>query len=166
MKIYIATKNINKVELVKKIFTEEFTGMEIIVDSGDAKSEVPDTPWEEQTFNGAKNRAKNSRISVPGYDYYIGLETGLVSRYGELFEEAWCVITNADNKEFSGYASGYLISKDIKIDIQNNKDTNTRVLIVWDATTNDFVMYTGNKDIRKISLNNAITSAISQIKYI
>ena len=47
--------------------------------------------------------AKNNGVVA---DFYVGLESGLVERYGHIYEEAWsCAITNK-GKEYFGYSSG------------------------------------------------------------
>lgn len=163
MKIVIATKNNKKAQLALSVFQETFPNEQVNVSNVDAKSDVPDTPWEEQTYQGAINRAKNLAKSNHDFDYYIGLETGLVERYGELFEEAWCYILDKKNKGYLGYSSGYLITKNIKTRIRRNEATNTKVLEVLDENTKDFIMYSGSTEIRAVSLKNAIEVALANL---
>lgn len=164
MKIHISTKNQKKIELVKDIFTEKFPNEQIEVYNSNESSEVPDTPWDKQTYQGAKNRVKNAIKNNPGYDFYTGLETGLTTRYDELFEEAWCFISKNGIDGVLGYGSGYLIDKNTKTNVQLDTKTNTKILEVYDINQEKYVMYSGSTFIREISLRNAITSALSNLE--
>lgn len=164
MKIHISTKNQKKINLVKDIFTKEFPNQEIEIYNSNENSDVPSTPWDEQTYQGAKNRVKNAITNNPGYDYYIGLETGLVTRYGELIEEAWCFISEDGIEGALGYASGYIIGKNTKTNVQLDTTTHTKVLEVYDNTQNKYVMYSGSTTIREVSLRNAIKSALANLQ--
>ena len=63
---------------------------------------MPDTPWDVQTKQGASNRAK---ALADKNIYAIGIESGLVERYGDIYEESWsCIIF--EGKRYYGYSSG------------------------------------------------------------
>lgn len=73
-------------------------------------SQVPLTPRNEETLQGARNRVRQLRENATSNgDLFVGLESGLVERWGMLFEECWCVVEDKAGKEFTGYSSGLLI---------------------------------------------------------
>ena len=55
------------------------------------------------------NRARECAQVGGEADYYVGIESGLVERYGPYFEEAWAVIIAGDGKEQIGYSSGLVL---------------------------------------------------------
>lgn len=164
MKIYIATKNERKIDLAKKILSSFFSDVEVI--GCEAKSEVSDTPWGKETYDGARNRSKNSlKENVIG-DFGLGLETGLVEKYGNIYEETWCCITDKKEKEFWGYSSGNVIPEDVLKRFVQNKDTDTKSLEVFNQKDNSWQLYSGNMELRDICLENAIRLAAKQISSI
>src|SRR5476649_2134638 len=106
MLFIIGTKSHRKIETVKKILQQilEETKFELV--SFDAPSNVCETPWNKETYEGARNRANGAFLAHPKAEYAIGIESGLVKRYGQIYEEAWCCVIDKSGKEFFGYSSG------------------------------------------------------------
>lgn len=104
MKIILGSASDRKIKTVEQAF-KSLTSEEIVVAGFKADSKVPETPYDKQTFDGAKNRAEHSKKGGKA-DFYVGLESGLVDRYGSLYEEAWCVAIAQDGREYYGYSSG------------------------------------------------------------
>ncbi len=69
-------------------------------------SGVPETPWDKETLIGAENRAEAARRSKPEADLALGLESGLVQRYGMVFEECWACAISHDGAHRYGFSSG------------------------------------------------------------
>jgi non-canonical (house-cleaning) NTP pyrophosphatase len=108
MDIIIGTKNKAKVAIVEQVMAELLPDHTLHVQGIDIESGVPDTPRGEETKTGAYNRAVAAAQSSPTYS--IGIESGLVERYGAWFEEAWaCVIL--EGNFYYGYSSGLSIPK-------------------------------------------------------
>jgi non-canonical (house-cleaning) NTP pyrophosphatase len=61
MKVYVATKNEAKVNIVKEVISSLINNEEIEIIACEAKSDVSETPWDEETLNGAINRAKKRK---------------------------------------------------------------------------------------------------------
>ncbi|MCL5090920.1 MAG: inosine/xanthosine triphosphatase [Patescibacteria group bacterium] len=161
MKIYIGTKNEKKIQLAREIFASLDSTIEVIGCS--AKSEVSDTPWDEDTFKGARNRSKNS-LNNPDADFGLGLETGLTERYGKIYEETWCWTRGSKGNESWGYSSGNVISENIQKRVIENKELNTKSLEVFDNSSNSWVLYSGNLELRNTCLSNAIKLSAIQAK--
>ncbi len=56
-------------------------------------SNVSDQPMtDEETLQGALNRAANIRAAHPTADYWVGIEGGCEEKHGELWTFAWVVV--------------------------------------------------------------------------
>ena len=161
MKIYTATKNSDKIKLLRDIAREIFSS-DVDVQGCSAKSGVSETPWERETYLGAKNRAINALQDNKGADLGVGIETGLSRRFGHIFEETWCCVVDKKGNEFWGYASGNVIPVNIKKRVVEDKKTGTRSLEVFDQKTDSFSVYSGDPAIRAVCLSNAIRMALTQ----
>ncbi|MBI4036995.1 DUF84 family protein [Candidatus Daviesbacteria bacterium] len=166
MKILVGSASQRKINVVKKIFLHYFNS-EIEIIGCDIKSNVPDTPYGEQTFEGAKNRALGCQKSDKA-DYYVGLESGLVERYGQLFEEAWSYVITKDQKVYIGYSSGLKVPEYIQKRMKDlNKEHSDVMSIIekeLDKVPNDtWGTYSGGVILRDISLEESLRNAIIQL---
>lgn len=82
-----------------------FTKRKVRIVDCNARSGVPETPLELETKAGAENRAKAALRSVPGADYYVGLESGLAKRHSDIYEEAWCCVLSGSGDKAFGISS-------------------------------------------------------------
>jgi len=75
MKVIIGTKNQKKIDVTASVFmsTMKIDAVEAI--ARDAKSNVPEAPHNEETFQGALNRAQECYEQGEA-DYFVGLESG------------------------------------------------------------------------------------------
>jgi non-canonical (house-cleaning) NTP pyrophosphatase len=152
MKIYIATKNENKIAVVRELVVELLTPKAEVFGC-DAKSDVSDTPWDDQTYLGAKNRASNSLLENSSADLGIGVETGLTQRFGQLFEETWCCIVDQNQHN---------IPNSVQHRVVENEKAGTKTLEVLDSNTRQWSSYSGNPKIRGVCLSCAIRTALTQ----
>lgn len=92
-KVVVGSANPVKIAAAKngfeKMFKEEqFEVVGVNVDSG-----VPDQPFgDEETLQGAKNRAKAAAEVVPDADYSVGMEGGIMERDDGWVTCAWHVV--------------------------------------------------------------------------
>lgn len=168
MLIIIGSNSDRKIKVARKILNELASAGEIEVKGHPALSGVPETPYDKQTFDGAKNRAIHSRENVPGGDYYIGIESGLIERYGHTFEEAWVAVISNDGKEYFGYSSGLKVPDLIlkRMDTLNLEhcDVMTQVEEEFGKLPNDtWGTYSGGAISREVSLGEALRNAFIQI---
>lgn len=161
MKIYVATQNQKKIDLVKKVFSESFSNEELVVVGCDAQSDVSGTPQSDQNFIGSHNRALNAKKIFLDGEYYVGLETGLVERSGNIYEETWCTVLDSSGTEKYSYSSGNVVSKDLQPKYEIDEKTNSKTLKVIDDS-GEYVPYSGKIEIREIEIENAIMAALSQ----
>ncbi len=161
--ILLGSTSQHKLNATKSVATELLLSP-FEVTMKEAKSGVPSTPRDEQTKVGATNRAN---IKSSQADLCIGLESGLVERFGDIYEESWaCVIK--DGHKFYGYSSGLRLPNYIikrmdqeniehgpllrairnEIGVENDKDT-------WG-------LYSNYKILRQTSLEEALRNALLQ----
>lgn len=168
MKVAIGTKNQKKVAAVSKIFKEQF-GLSIIeVIPCSVESGVPDAPHDDETYRGALQRAQACK-ELGEADYYVGIESGLVERYGNLFEEAWAVVITSDNQKFMGYSSGLMLPS-IVAERMNSGEAHDKIMADYDKLFNlpednrdTWSRYTGGLVSRQLSLDEALRNAIIQM---
>ena len=167
MKIIIGSSSKRKVDISVKVARQLFKEKDIEVSGYDASSGVPETPYDKETFDGAKNRAKDSMAHVSEADCYIGLESGLIERYGHIFEEAWCVAL-VNNKEYYGYSSGlkvpdFILEKMKKLG-RSHSETMALIEEEYKKTPNDtWGTYSGGLIAREVSLEEALRNALIQV---
>jgi non-canonical (house-cleaning) NTP pyrophosphatase len=165
MNIHIGSTSEHKQNAVEVVLSE-ILKEKVHIQTYDVASGVPDTPWNKETFQGAKNRARGIKNINEGI--CIGLESGLVKRYGNIYEESWaCVIK--DGVEFYGYSSGlrlpdYVVKrmKDDKLD----HGPLMRVIRKEVGSRNDkdtWGLYSNYMLLRQTSLEEALRNALIQV---
>lgn len=92
-KIVVASKNPVKIRAVQNGFGRMFPGLDFCISSVDVPSGVVDQPLtNEETLQGALNRAENARLVVSEADYWVGIEGGIEQMDGEMSAFAWIVV--------------------------------------------------------------------------
>lgn len=167
MKIITGSASKRKIDITEKVVKQLFNDTTIEVTGYASVSGVPETPYDKETFDGARNRALDAQGNVPDADCYIGLESGLIERYGHIFEEAWCVVL-FDNKEYYGYSSGLKVPDFIleKMDTLGRPHSEVMHLIEqeYNKTPSDtWGTYSGAAILREVSLEEALRNALIQV---
>ncbi len=167
MKIIVGTKNQKKVDVVGRIFRDFFHDQQIEVISRNADSGVPEAPHDQETYDGAMNRAREC-ASAGQADYYVGIESGLVKRYGHYFEEAWAVIITSDGKEQIGYSSG-LVLPQVVVERMHDGEKHNDIMRYFDQkfdlpddNRDTWSRYTGGHISRQVSLEESLRNALIQ----
>lgn len=101
MKIIVASTNPTKIQATDKGFRSVFSQKEIEIAGVSAPSGVSDQPMNDQeTYQGALNRAYRIKKAHPEADFWVGIEGGLEQNKQKGFDAfAWVVI-------FSKYQQG------------------------------------------------------------
>ena len=102
MKVLIATQNKGKIEGAKRAFEKYFDDVEVVGIS--AKSNVPEQPVNEETWQGAKNRVKNLKVFAKENnieaDYFVSIESGMMNSLG-----SWMIVNIAVVEDKNGLES-------------------------------------------------------------
>jgi inosine/xanthosine triphosphatase len=168
MKIVIGTKNQKKIDVTLSVFKSVLSIEDVAVEGRNAQSGVPEAPYDQQTYQGAYNRAVEC-YKEDDADFYIGIESGLVERYGNIFEEAWAVVISHDGTETIGYSSGLMLPKAV-VDRMNAGQKHNEIMAHFDKVFNlpddnrdTWSRYTGGNISRQVSLEEALRNALIQI---
>jgi len=172
MNIYVGTTNKAKLDAVTSVATEMRVHPSFEVHGYKAESGVSETPLNEQTILGALNRAKAVRNAYPEEDMYIGIESGIVSRYSDFYEEVWAVVIYG-KKVCAAYSSGVRLPDKvvdhINGDIQNHPNAMDTLREEYDIEHHDgnnsdtWGNYTGNIIDREVGVKEAIRNTLVQI---
>jgi non-canonical (house-cleaning) NTP pyrophosphatase len=169
MKFVVGSMSERKNETVRKVVEQLFPlEKDIEVVGCNVQSLVPDTPYDDETYQGARNRAVHSKENDLYAHYYIGLESGLVERYGHIYEEAWAVVIASDGWECYGYSSGlkvpdYILGR-MKKENMAHSDVMALIEEEFGKLPNDtWGTYTGGAILRTVSLEEALRNAFIQI---
>jgi len=167
MKIIVGSASQRKIDTVKKVFNEIVKSADLCVAGFAAKSGVPETPYDRQTFDGAKNRATEARQASPEVDFSIGLESGLAERYGHIYEEAWSCLIAKDGKEYFGYSSGlkvpdYVLKKMNDLNIEHCMAMEIIEKEFGNLPNDTWGNYSGGLIIRETSLEESLRNALIQ----
>jgi non-canonical (house-cleaning) NTP pyrophosphatase len=169
MKFILGSKSERKIAIAEKVIRELFKDDEIIVEGVAAQSGVSETPFDKETFDGARNRSLGAKEKVQDADYYIGLESGLVERYGHIYEEAWTVIITKKGEEYCGYSSGLKVPDSIIKKMDEMKKPHYEVMSIIEAeidakTDSDtWGTYSGGLITREVSLEESLRNVLIQI---
>lgn len=112
IKIVTASQSPVKIEAVKRGFKKIFPDKEFIFTSISAPSGVSDQPvTNEETFQGALNRAEFSFNEDPSGDFYVGIEGGIEKFQGKTEAFAWVYIKSKNKTGKARTASFFLPEK-------------------------------------------------------
>lgn len=104
MKIFVGSKNPVKIDSVKEALSSYFGSIEVI--GIDAESGVPVQPVGDETFLGARNRARFLKLYCQkeniGADLFIGIEGGIAKLFDKWFAFGCMCIIDATGKEGFG----------------------------------------------------------------
>jgi non-canonical (house-cleaning) NTP pyrophosphatase len=172
MKISVGTTNIQKLNAVSTVITEMNISASFKVSGFKADSGVSETPLDEQTVLGALHRAKSVRNAHSNQDIYIGIESGLVSRYGDMYEEVWAVVIYG-KIVCAAYSSGIKLPHTVFDHMNGNIQSHPTVMDslreAHDIKNHDETNcdtwgdYTGNVIGRETGLKEAVRNALVQI---
>ena len=93
MKVVIASKNPVKIAATQSGFEAMFPQISFSFEGVSVASNVNDQPMsDEETWQGAKNRAENARKLRPQADFWVGIEGGVTGHHDKMEAFAWMFI--------------------------------------------------------------------------
>ncbi|MCL2629691.1 MAG: inosine/xanthosine triphosphatase [Alphaproteobacteria bacterium] len=115
-KVLVGTENKEKVDGVRQAL-ELLLGRQVEVTGESVPSGVPEQPKsEEENRAGAFSRASRLFRDRPGYDFYIGIESGLKSslqKQGLFIMRDWVCIINEKGQQAEGSGGGNYLPKPV-----------------------------------------------------
>ena len=123
-KILVGSKNPVKISSVETAFLKYFESISVI--GFDVNSKVSDQPVNEETFEGAKNRAlelieKDKKENL-GANYFVGIEGGIIQVYSKWFAFGCMCIANREGKTGFGTSAHFELPKGIVDKLMNGKE--------------------------------------------
>ncbi|MBL8162727.1 MAG: inosine/xanthosine triphosphatase [Anaerolineae bacterium] len=98
-RLVVASTNPVKIQAALAGFRLLFPADAVHAEGVSVPSGVSHQPMsDEETLDGAHNRAVNVRAAVPGADYWVGIEGGIEEKHGEMLAFAWVVILSAEGR--------------------------------------------------------------------
>lgn len=95
--VIVASKNPLKIQATKTAFDRMFPDGNFTFGGRSASSGVADQPLSDQeTLQGAMNRARNAQATEPEATYWVGLEGGVHTLDGEMQVFEWIVVLHRD----------------------------------------------------------------------
>lgn len=123
VKILVGSTNPAKIDSVKEAFSHYFKEMEVI--GVDVQSNVPEQPLNNQTFDGAQNRAKAlqkiNQENNYGASYFVGIEGGIIHLYSRWFAFAVSCIMDDTGRTGFGISPQFEISEAMTTEILNGE---------------------------------------------
>lgn len=152
-----------KQQAVKIVFTQLFNVSPQIT-TQDVASHVPEAPHNQQTYQGALNRAL--ALARKSDTLCIGIESGIASRYGMVFEEAWSVII-LQGRQYTGYSSGLMLPAGL-VKLMDEGTPHDQAIQLFDKKStgeakDTWAVYTNEVLSRQLSLEEAIRNAAVQL---
>lgn len=169
MKFIVGSTSKRKIQTVENVIKQYFKDVPFEVIGNSADSGVPETPFDKETFDGSRNRALNAKQNISNGNYYIGLESGLVERYGHIYEEAWTTIITNDSKEYFGFSSGLKVPDFILQKMEKLKMQHGDIMALLEKEFNKvpdndtWGTYSGGAILREVSLEESLRNALIQI---
>lgn len=168
MDFKIGTNNKEKVATAHKVLKQVIMDEEFKLEGLDVPSGFGETPVDEETKLGAHNRAK--ALLNMGCDYALGVESGLVERYGDTYEEAWCCIMSKSGIWY-GYSSGLkvpnILTKMMKErgleHFEALRTDEIREMLPIKDRKDTWANYSAHMLVRTISFEESIRNALVQI---
>ncbi len=109
MQIIVASQNPVKIDAVRQAFAALYPRIDRVVKGIAVPSGVADQPMtEEETRQGALNRATNAREKSPEADFWVGVEGGIEDRTAGMLAFAWIVVLSSEQQGLGRTASFFL----------------------------------------------------------
>ena len=110
--VVVASKNPVKVNATLEGFTKMIPREDLTFRSVDVPSNVSDQPMtDDETMQGALNRARNAKNEEPEADFWVGIEGGIEDTEHGMMAFAWVVILSADKEGRSRTSTFHLPPK-------------------------------------------------------
>ncbi|NND64374.1 MAG: DUF84 family protein [Gammaproteobacteria bacterium] len=112
--VIVGSKNPVKVNATRIAFESVFANESFTVEGLSAASGVNDQPFgEDETYQGALNRATNSQAKQPEADFWVGIESGIDDQLDTLEVFNWIVILSHEGLQGRAKSGSYLVPQTV-----------------------------------------------------
>ena len=170
LKVVVGSKNSVKMSAVEQGFLQIFPVQEFVFEGVASQSRVAEQPTSDnETFQGAWNRAQNAREISPDADYWAGIESGIDFIRGEMVAFSWVVIQSRADKWGKGRTSTFFLPPSIVSLVKQGKDLGQADNIVFGRTNSQqengaIGLLSGNIITRTSYLIDAVVIALIPFK--
>jgi inosine/xanthosine triphosphatase len=164
--IAVASANQPKIEATKQAFQKMFPAEDFEVRSVSVSSGVPDQPkGDDQTLEGAINRAENALKEVPGADFSVGIEGGIEEKGTEMTAFAWAAVLSKNGIIGKGRTAAFFLPPRVSELVRSGEElshANDKVFGVTGSkhTTGAFGLLTGDILTRTNCYSDAVILAL------
>jgi inosine/xanthosine triphosphatase len=133
--VVVASKNIPKLSATREGFTRLLSGSTFDVEGVSVSSGVSDQPLsDEETLQGANNRAKNARVAQPNADFWVGIEGGVEEHQDAIQSFAWVVVIDREGRAGRARTSAYYLPEETTRLLREGKELGEAEDVVWGQT--------------------------------
>ena len=129
IRVSVGSLNPVKTEAVRSVMERIFG--DVILKAYDVPSGVREQPWNNETCEGAVNRANAAMIDC---DLSVGIEAGVFEVYDRLYDVQHCVIIDAAGRMTIGMSSGFRYPDDVAELLRNGMTVGEAMKLLY---TND-----------------------------
>lgn len=120
VKVLVASLNPVKVNSVLSAFSRYFPELE--VEGVQNSLQIPLQPLNEESFKGAEMRASHIFESQKGFDFYVGIEGGIIEIFGKWFSFGVVCISNSYGVKSFGTSVLFPIPAAVVEEVKNGKE--------------------------------------------
>lgn len=132
--IVVASQNPIKLKAVENGFARMFQDESFQLEAISVASGVSEQPvGDEETILGAHNRARNAAKSIPGADYWVGVEGGVDDTGEEMTAFAWVVVITK-NQVGRGRTGTFYLPPQVAMLVRDGKELGEADDIVFGRT--------------------------------
>jgi len=112
MKVHVGSSNRVKLEAVRRVFSQVFSGEEIEVGLVEVAPGIPAQPFGDEVARGALARAQSA---LKGADYGVGIEAGLIwnEQLNVYFDVQFCAIIDRTGLVTVGHGPGFVYPEQV-----------------------------------------------------
>ena len=134
-KIVVASKNPVKLNATLAAFQKMFPEEQFTVEGISVSSDVSDQPLSDnETYQGASNRARNAKQAAPDADFWVGLEGGIESKDNDMESFAWMVVESTGDLRGKGRTGTFFLPPAVADLIRQGKELGEADDIVFGQT--------------------------------
>jgi len=134
-RIIVASQNPVKLNAALEAFQKMFADEQFEVAGVSVASGVSDQPMNDnETLQGAINRAQNAQAAEPEADFWVGMEGGIELKNDEMESFAWMAIRSNDGRSGKSRTGTYFLAPRVAELIQQGKELGDADDIVFGKT--------------------------------